>query len=476
MKRLRRIMMFVFIFYPSLLQAQSGMPKPTKAQLPWHDMEFYLFMHFGPNTFTDLEWGHGNEKAEIFNPANLDCEQWCRIAKASGAKAIIITAKHHDGFCLWPSKFSKHTVRESKWKDGKGDVLKELSEACKKYGLKFGVYISPWDRNHPDYGTEKYNDVFVNMMQEVLTNYGPVWELWWDGANGEGPNGKRQVYDWKRFEKTVRDLSPNTIVFSDIGPDIRWVGNEAGFAGKTNWNTLDTAGFTRGAGAPPQDTLNSGNINGANWIPAECDVSIRPGWFYHKAEDSKVKTPEQLFELYLKSVGRGANLLLNVPPDGRGLITAFDSAALVEFNKLRSKNMAINLFKNSTTYHLFHGTLKKATALSDGNYKTVEPISEAVQESVGVELKMKQNKKVNCIVLNEDISNGQHCSKFKLLLFNSRDELVKEIYGTTIGKKRIITFPAASINTIELTIEKQNGSTGISEMEAYLIDEKLIEK
>ncbi len=475
MKRLKEVLIFVFIVYPLLLQAQTGMPKPSEAQIAWHGMEFYLFLHFGPNTFTDLEWGHGNEKEAVFNPSQLDCEQWCRIAKESGAKAIIITAKHHDGFCLWPSKFSNHTVRESKWKDGKGDVLKELSDACKKYGLKFGVYISPWDRNHPDYGTERYNDVFVNMMQEIFTNYGPVWELWWDGANGEGPNGKKQVYDWKRFEKTVRALSPGTVVFSDIGPDIRWAGNEQGFAGKTNWNTLDTAGFTRGAGGPSQDTLNTGNANGKNWIPAECDVSIRPGWFYHKAEDSKVKTPEQLFDLYLKSVGRGANLLLNVPPDRRGMITAVDSAALVGFNQLRSKSFTDNPFHYAATYHLIHGKLISAPAVNDRNDKTFETISESVQESIAVELTLKQNRQVNCVVLKEDITKGQHCSKFKLLLFNSNDELVKEIYGTTIGKKRIITFPAVSVNTIELTIEEQKGSTGISEIEAYLIDEKLIE-
>ncbi len=476
MKKLKKILILLMCLCPFLLLAQTDIPKPTKAQFAWHDMEFYLFMHFGPNTFTDLEWGKGNEKEAVFNPTNLDCEQWCRVAKASGAKGIIITAKHHDGFCLWPSKFSKHTVRESKWKGGKGDVLKELSAACKKYGLKFGVYISPWDRNHPDYGTEKYNDVFVNMMKEIFTNYRPIWELWWDGANGEGPNGKLQIYDWNRFEKTVRKLSPNTVVFSDIGPDIRWCGNEDGIAGTTNWNTLDTAGFKRGAGGPPQDTLNTGNVNGKNWIPAECDVSIRPGWFYHKAEDSKVKTPEQLFALYFKSIGRGANLLLNVPPDGRGLITEYDSAALAGFKKLRLQNLTNSLFKNANTYHLFHGILKAAPALCDGNYKTVEPVTEAVQQSVGVELKSKQNKLVNCIVLQEDLTKGQHCSKFKLLLFNSKDELIKEIYGTTIGKKRVITFPAVNINTIELTIEEQNSSTGISEIGAYLIDEKLIEK
>ncbi len=251
-------------------------PLPGKAQLQWHDMDFYFFMHFGPNTFTDLEWGKGNEQEEIFNPSQLDCKQWCRIAKEAGAKGIIITAKHHDGFCLWPSKYSTHTIRESKYKNGKGDILKELSDACKEYGLKFGVYISPWDRNHPKYGTADYNDVFVNMMKEIFSNYGPIWELWWDGANGEGPNGKKQVYDWNKFIKTVRDISPSTVVFSDVGPDIRWVGNENGIAGTTNWNLLDTVGFAPGIKAPSTDTLNAGNMYGKNWIPAECDVGLGP--------------------------------------------------------------------------------------------------------------------------------------------------------------------------------------------------------
>mgnify|MGYP001220215861 FL=1 len=335
---MKKLFVFVLLlsFLPVLAQ-QIRTPLPTKYQLAWHEQEFYLYIHFGPNTFTDKEWGHGDEAAEVFNPSSFDCRQWCRVAKAAGAKAIIITAKHHDGFCLWPSKFSTHTVRESKWRNGKGDVLKDLSKACKEYGLRFGVYISPWDRNHPDYGTEKYNDVFVGMMKELFQNYGPIWELWWDGANGEGPNGKKQVYDWKRYRETVRKISPSTVIFSDVGPDIRWCGNENGIAGETNWNYLDTEGFEAGAKAPKQDILNTGNKDGKYWIPAECDVSIRPGWFYHKEEDSKVKTPEQLFQLYLKSVGRGANLLLNVPPDRRGLIHEKDSAAFAGFWEIRGK-------------------------------------------------------------------------------------------------------------------------------------------
>ncbi len=470
----KRVLISLILFSPLLLQAQGKIPKPTKAQLSWHEMEFYLFMHFGPNTFTDLEWGHGTEKEEVFNPTNLDCEQWCRIAKVSGAKGIIITAKHHDGFCLWPSKYSTHTVRESKWKDGKGDVLKELSAACKKYGLKFGVYISPWDRNHPDYGTEKYNDVFVSMMKELFTNYGPIWELWWDGANGEGPNGKKQVYDWHRFERTVRELSPNTVVFSDIGPDIRWVGNESGVAGKTNWNTLDTAGFTRGAGGPPQDTLNTGNVNGRNWIPAECDVSIRPGWFYHKAEDSKVKTPEQLFDLYLKSVGRGANLLLNVPPDGRGLINENDSAALVGFKKLKEENFKNNLSKGREGYFLRYNANRVTRALNDNDPSTGEIIT--LNNVQSVEIKFEKPEMINCIILSEDLTKGQACGGFVAYLTNRKHKDVTTIKETTIGRKRIITFPQTEVTNIIISIKGQKSSTLISEIEAYLIDEKLIEK
>ncbi|HZI69328.1 MAG TPA: alpha-L-fucosidase, partial [Hanamia sp.] len=246
MKKIFLFSAFIFLIVQAFSQRKKNpLPVPTPSQQKWQDMEYYFFAHFGPNTFTGVEWGKGTENAEVFDPKELNCDQWCRIAKAAGAKGIMITAKHHDGFCLWPSKYSTHTVRESGWKNGKGDVLKELSAACKKYGLKFGVYLSPWDRNHPAYGTPAYNDVFANMLKEIFTNYGPIWELWWDGANGEGPNGKKQVYDFPRFEKLVRKLSPNTIIFSDIGPDARWCGNERGFAGKTNWDNLDTAGFKR---------------------------------------------------------------------------------------------------------------------------------------------------------------------------------------------------------------------------------------
>lgn len=470
--RMRIISLFVIFICFNYVSLSQPQPLPTKYQLAWHDMEFYLFAHFGPNTFTDKEWGEGTEPEDIFNPTNLDCRQWCRIAKAAGAKGIIITAKHHDGFCLWPSKYSTHTVRESKWKNGKGDVLKELSQACKEYGLKFGVYISPWDRNHPKYGTPAYNDVFVNMMKEIFSNYGPLWELWWDGANGEGPNGKKQVYDWHRFEQTVRKLSPQTVIFSDIGPDARWCGNEKGFAGETNWNYLDTAGFTRGAGAPPTDTLNQGNVNGKNWIPAECDVSIRPGWFYHKEENDKVKTPEQLFQLYLKSVGRGANLLLNVPPNRKGLISEEDSAALVGFRKLREKGFKNNLLEKSQAYYLFGDLLKSVPLQKDK--KNIIRLTENNPSAITINL---IPQRVNSIVIKENLERGQSCKKFRLSLMNKNHKLIREITGTTIGNKRIITFPTqAEVSIIELSIISQKRATAINDIQAYLIDENLIEK
>jgi len=320
---------------------------PSKAQQNWQEMEYYMFIHFGPNTFTDREWGHGDEDPQIFNPTQLDARQWARTAKLAGMKAIIITAKHHDGFCLWPSKYSTHTVRESKWKDGKGDVLRELSAACKEYGLKFGVYLSPWDRNHPAYGTPEYNQVFSNTLNEVLSGYGPVFEQWFDGANGEGPNGRKQVYDWPLFHSVVYRNQPNAIIFSDVGPGCRWVGNENGFAGATNWSTLNVKGFEPGKNAPATTILNRGDEDGEQWVPAESDVSIRPGWFYSAATDDKVKSLAQLLEIYYASVGRNSNLLLNVPVDRRGLIHANDSTRLMEFRRLLNETFKTNLARNA---------------------------------------------------------------------------------------------------------------------------------
>jgi alpha-L-fucosidase len=449
------------------------LPLPDQKQLAWQNKPFYLFMHFGPNTFTDLEWGKGSEKEEIFNPAQLDCRQWCRIAKAAGASGIVITAKHHDGFCLWPSAFSKHTVAQSSWRNGKGDVLKELSLACREYGLSMGVYLSPWDRNHPAYGTASYNEVFMNMMKEVVRNYGPFFEFWWDGANGEGPNGKKMIYDWNGFELTIRSVAPNTMVFSDIGPDMRWVGNENGIAGATNWNLLDTAGFSRGAGAPPNDTLNQGNVNGKNWIPAECDVSIRPGWFYHAKEDSLVKSPSVLFNIYLKSVGRGANLILNVPPDPRGLISPYDSAALMGFAKLRQEIFDNSLMKKKHRIEIYEG----ATELHSPNYKDsiiFAPNRNYKKEWLRVSFDDEQM--VNCIKLKERIQDGQQIKSFSIQLLDKNFTVLYTNTYSTIGHQRILSFPQQKIKYIEVRILDAKQRPVISGIDVYHIPENLVEQ
>jgi len=474
MKKTISFFLFTSLFAISNAQNVKPLPPlPSQRQLQWSKMEFYLFTHFGPNTFTDLEWGKGTEPEDMFNPTQLDCNQWCRIAKAAGAKGIIITAKHHDGFCLWPSKYSTHTVAQSKWKNGKGDVLKELSDACKKYNLKLGIYLSPWDRNHPKYGTDEYNEVFINMMKEVVSRYGPLFEFWWDGANGEGPNGKKQVYDWRKFEETMRKIAPNTVVFSDIGPDIHWAGNENGIAGDPLWNLLDTAGFTRGAGAPSTDTLNHGNVNGKNWIPAECDVSIRPGWFYHANEDEKVKKPEDLFQLYLKSVGRGASLLLNVPPDRRRLFNEHDSVALMGFKKLRDEAFANNLVKNAKVEYNDNNTIKTTSLLNDGNDKNFIAFNKS--DNAGIKISFKQKTDLNCIVLQEPIQMGQRVKLFKII-FRNNNEVVKEYNGTTVGRKRIIIFPGVSCDSFTVIINDAKATPLISEVGAYKIDDSLIEK
>lgn len=425
------------------------LPVPTKEHLVWHEKEFYLFIHFGPNTFTDKEWGDGKEDPTVFAPTELDCNQWVRIAKLAGAKGIILTAKHHDGFSLWPSKYSTHTVRESKWLEGKGDVVKMLSDACKKGGIEMGVYISPWDRNHPDYGTPKYNDIYIATMKELLTGYGKFFELWWDGANGEGPNGKKQEYTFRRFEDSAFKFQPQLMIFSDIGPSIRWCGNERGIIGNTNWNLLDTAGFYRGYGGPPEDTLNQGNVNGKLWIPAEADVSIRPGWFYHPKEDNKVKSASTLFNLFLKSVGNGGNLLLNVPPDRRGLFNEADSASLVGFAALRKKAFETNVFAGLTPI-----TKTNAAGLVTLTYTFKKPT------------------KLNAVVLQELIEHGQRVKSFTIEAkeenaFGKTDNFVKIFDGTTIGRKKIATFNPITTTSIKISITDAKAAVYLKPTTAY---------
>lgn len=431
---------------------------PTKDQVDWQQLEYYMFIHFGPNTFTNVEWGDGKENPKVFNPTDLDCRQWAATAKAAGMKGIIITAKHHDGFCLWPSKYSTHTVRESPWKDGKGDVLRELSDACREYDLKFGVYLSPWDQNHPDYGTPRYNEIFSNTLDEVLSSYGEVFEQWFDGANGEGHEGKKQVYDWDMFHKTVYRNQPHAIIFSDVGPGCRWMGNERGVAGETNWSTLNIAGFGPGRDAPASEILNTGQQGGEAWVPAETDVSIRPGWFYSPDTNDKVKSLEKLMDIYYTSVGRNSNLLLNVPPDRCGRIHATDSARLMEFRRAREEAFADNLaikasLKVSSTRKDATNTWNKYEAYNvlDDNYDTYWTTNDN-ELNPSIEIDLKKVQTLNRLLLQEYIPLGQRVKSFNVKYWDAKKKAwVNLAQETTIGYKRILRFPA--VTTRKLKIE-----------------------
>ncbi|HJP82516.1 MAG TPA: alpha-L-fucosidase [Fimbriimonadaceae bacterium] len=445
----------------AMMPAQTPrIPVPSARQLEWQKLEYYAFVHFGPNTFTDKEWGEGKEDPNLFNPTQLDCRQWVRTFKEAGMKQVIITAKHHDGFCLWPSQYSTHTVAQSKWRDGKGDVLAELRRACNEYGMKMGVYLSPWDRNHPKYGTSEYNHVFANMLKEVLTKYGPIYEVWFDGANGEGPNGKKQVYDWPLFISTVRKYAPDAVIFSDNGPDIRWVGNESGIAGETNWSTIDRSSPKSAIGAADTKYLNTGDPDGKDWVPAECDVSIRPGWFYHADQDNRVKTPEQLLDLWEKSVGRNGSLLLNVPPDRRGLIHENDVKSLMAFKKLRDESYRNNVLKDA----------RAAVSTERGDYPEAS-LSAFLRSSdfsfnpASVQIRLPKSQLVDRFILAEDLSKGQSVVYFKILA-KLNGEMKEIASGTTVGAHCIVPFNPVTAQEFQI-LYASNGFRFFTKVEAF---------
>ena len=315
---------------------------PSYEQQAYQQLETIGFIHFSINTFTGKEWGYGDESPALFNPTALNAEQWVIAAKEGGLKELILTTKHHDGFCLWPSAYTEHSVKNSPYKNGKGDVVREFVDACHKHGMKVGFYLSPWDRNHADYGKPEYITYYKNQLTELLTQYGKVDEMWFDGANGgDGYYGgaresrtidRETYYQWETIFNLVKKLQPGILIFSDAGPDIRWVGNEHGYAGETFWSTIDKSKLV--IGASDSDYLNVGDPNGNAWLIGQCDVSIRPGWFYHPEQDTMVKTPLQLVDLYYKSVGRNGVLLLNLPPDKRGLIHETDVASLKAYKSI----------------------------------------------------------------------------------------------------------------------------------------------
>jgi alpha-L-fucosidase len=441
-------------------------PVPAPRQLAWQRLEYYAFVHFNMNTFTGREWGEGYEDAKQFNPTELDCRQWARTAKAAGMKGIILTAKHHDGFCLWPSRYTEHSVKNSPFRGGKGDVLKELSDACREYGLKFGVYLSPWDRNHPQYGTPAYNEFFKKQLTEVLTHYGPIFEVWFDGANGEGPTGRRQTYDWPGFIGVVRKYQPNAVIFSDAGPDIRWVGNESGFAGETNWSLLRRDEFY--PGTPNTKDLPTGQENGTHWLPAECDVSIRPGWFYHAEEDTRVKTPAQLMDIYYRSVGRNGSLLLNLPVDRRGLVHENDAAALMAFRRLREAAFARDLARGRpAAASNVRGNAPAFAARNavDSSEKSCWATDDGVTDA-WLEVEPPSGEQVNCAVVQEDIALGQRVEAFSIEAFT--DGVWKTVFeGTTVGHKRIARFPAVNAPKIRLHILRARACPVISNFALY---------
>ncbi len=425
-------------------------PLPHARQLAWKELEWTGFIHFGPNTFTDKEWGHGDEPEDAFQPTALDARQWVKVMKEAGMRGVVLTAKHHDGYCNWPTKLSTHSVASSPWKAGNGDVLRELSDACRESGLKFGVYLSPWDRNNPKYGSgEEYNEYFRQQLREVLSNYGPIFEVWFDGACGEGPNGKRQVYDFPSFRAVVRELQPNAVMFSDVGPDIRWVGNEQGWAGETCWSMLKAEGHGIGDDRPPSTkSLNEGDIDGESWIPAECDVSIRPGWFYHAHEDDKVKTPAQLFDLLERSVGHNANFHLNFPVDRRGLIHENDAAAVLGLRRLidAAYGDGTDLARGrATTASNVRGAGKDESFASacivDGDAATYWATDDD-KRVAKIEITLDGTKPFDRVVLAEPTWLGQRVARFRIQAASPADgsERVWRTLaeGTTIGHKRIV--------------------------------------
>lgn len=452
-------------------------PVPSPAQLAWHEMELNAFIHFTTNTFTDLEWGYGDEDPSIFNPTELDANQWVTILKETGFKGVILTCKHHDGFCLWPSEYTSHSVKNSPYKHGQGDVVREVADACKQHGLKFGVYLSPWDRNHAEYGRPAYLEYYRNQLREIFTHYGPIFEMWFDGANGGtgyygGARERRTIdgatyYDWPTTLDMVRELEPDVIFFSDAGPGVRWVGNERGVAGETNWNTItpDTlyagkAGITK--------LLNTGSENGTHWIPAEVDVSIRPGWFYHAKEDSLVKSPEKLFDIYLTSVGRGSTLLLNVPPDPRGLIHEIDARVLREWRALLDSEFATNLAANArveaSSYRGDSDTFAPGN-VTDCDKQSYWATDDRVTTG-SLEIDLGETFTVKYVVIQEFIQLGQRVKRFSVEVFNG-NAWKKVAEGTTIGYKRILKLDPVQASRVRVNIEDAKACVVISAVEVY---------
>jgi alpha-L-fucosidase len=449
-------------------------PVPNENQMRWQQMEYYAFVHFSLNTYTDQSWGYGNEDINLFNPKKLDCRQWARICKQAGMKGIIITAKHHCGFCLWPSKYTEYSVKNAPWKNGKGDVVREMADACKEYGLKLGIYLSPWDRNHPDYGKPEYITYFRNQLTELLTKYGPIFEIWFDGANGGtgyygGANENRKIdrttyYDWSNTYKLIRKLQPDIVIWNDGGDrgDLRWVGTEGGAVGETNWSLLNATGEV------PFNMLHYGVENGDSWVPGEVNTSIRPEWFYHPGENERVKTVPHLIETYYNSIGRNGTLLLNFPIDTRGLIHENDEKAALAFADAVKKAFAINLaIKKKATATNVRGNVNQfAAAMAvDGNKKTYWATDDNVKQA-SLTIDFGKPTKFNRFLVQEYIRLGQRVKAFTVEALVDRNwkELAK---ATTVGYKRILRFPSVTATKVRFSITDSKSCPVISNIGIY---------
>lgn len=460
-----------------VLPPEPILPVPEPKQVEWQQMETYAFIHFGLNTFNDREWGYGDTDPKTFNPTNLDCEQWAQTLVKAGMKGVILTAKHHDGFCLWPFEGTDYSVKNSPWKNGQGNVVKELSEACKKYGLKFAVYLSPWDRHQANYGTPEYLPYFYAQLHDLLTNYGPVFEVWFDGANGgDGWYGgakdirtidRKNYYNYPRIYEMLDSIQPQAIIFSDGGPGCRWVGNEKGFAGATNWSFL-----RKGEVHPGYDKsyeLQYGHPDGNQWVPAECDVSIRPGWFYHPEEDDRVKSPDQLVDLYYRSVGHNATLLLNFPVDRRGLIHPVDSANAVRFHEMIQQQLKTNLVAGMIPkVSNERGGDFVASVLTDDNFDTYWATEDGVT-TADIEFSFDTPTRMNRMMLQEYIPLGQRVKAFVVEYLDKDTWLPVKLNEetTTIGYKRLLRFETVETKGMRIRITDARGPLCLSNVGVY---------
>ena len=449
-------------------------PIPSENQVRWQEMEYYSFIHFSLNTYTDQSWGYGNEDIHLFNPTELDARQWARICKEAGMKGIILTAKHHSGFCLWPSEYTEYSVKNTPWKEGKGDVVRELADACEEYGLKLGIYISPWDRNHPDYGKPEYITYFRNQIKELLTNYGPIFEIWFDGANGGtgyygGANENRQIdrttyYDWLPTYQMIYELQPGIVIWNDGGDraDLRWVGTEAGYVGETNWSLLDSTGVVSG------DMLHYGLETGNAWVPAEVNTSIRPEWFYHPSEDGKVKTVSHLMDTYYHSIGRNATFLLNFPVMPNGLIHPNDEKAALDLAQAVQEAFATDLADNAKVEatNVRGNTAKFAAKKAIDNNKDTYWATDESVTTASLTIDFERPTAFNRFMVQEQIRLGQRVKSFTVeaLVGNDWEEVAT---GTTIGYKRILRFPTLEASKVRFNVTSSKACPVISNIGVY---------